>query len=199
MKKLLIPFLLFSFSTAFAQDSATYFEFIKYPEVTKIFYVQKTYGNKKIKEEGWVVRYKNANESKIFRVKGAPPEQEFEFKIGNWKGYYKNGVASYTDTAFIASDSTGNIISYFDQKGRIIEKYYNYSLKEVDYINTSVPPLKAPYNNTLNSKDSGNISIHIIYYANGKIKSICKFCNTKPCGADKHFDENGKLEKEANH
>jgi hypothetical protein len=197
--KLFILIIIMKGFAIFAQDSTVYYRYIKFPEVTKIFYVQKKYGNNAIKEEGWVVRYKDAAKSNIFKVKDAPPEQEFEFKLGVWKGYFKNGMISYIDTAYIDSNSTGNIISYFNKKGVLTEKYYNYTVKEVDYKNTSVPIFQAPYNNTMSSKDVGNISICIVYYVSGGIKSMCKFCDTKPCGIDQYFDEKGMLVKEVKH
>ncbi len=108
-------------------------------------------------------------------------------------------MISYTDTAYIDSSSTSNVVSYFNKKGILTEKYYNYSKKEVEYKNTAVPLFQAPYNNTMNSKDVGNVTIQVFYYENGKIKSKCSFCDTKPCGTDQFFDEKGALIKQVKH
>lgn len=178
-------------------DSSIYQRYVKDPDVTKIKYTQEFYSNKKVKEEGWVVSYKNAATSKIFIVTNADPNVEYHIKVGIWYGYYKGGQRQYIDSSYNTDSVAGNIRTEYDKEGRMTEKHYNSNQKEIDDKHTKV--LFGPLHDKSSDKSVGDRTTSFYYYKNGQVSSIRNYCNNKPCGTDKYFDENGKLTKEVKH
>lgn len=178
-------------------DSAVFYNYIKYSGITKVRYVTKKYSKKKIKEEGWIVYYKNAANSKIFKIKDAPPDQEYQFKVGIWKGYYKKGNIQYIDSAIVNDSLSGNILTVFDPSGKLLKKQYNTNAKEINDKYTRVF-LGPGYNNT-SPKAIKDKTINVLYYPNGNVKSVVNYCEGKPCDTDKYYTESGMLKKEVKH
>jgi hypothetical protein len=198
MRTKLFILTLFALTNAFGQvDSSTYYEFIKYPDVDSIMFVNETYSDKKPKEQGWIVVYRNGANSKIFKVNNSTADQSFVLKVGIWKGFYKSGQLSYTDTIFINEYAAGNVRTSYDKKGRMTLKNYNVNQKEIDKKHTKVF-FKQPYEKS-SDMSLGDRSTVINYYTNGQIASIWYYCGPKACGTDLYFDKKGKLKKEVKH
>jgi antitoxin component YwqK of YwqJK toxin-antitoxin module len=193
---LIFLFLFFSKIAAGQADSAVYFHYKQDTDVVRVNYIVKYHANNQPKEEGWVVTYVNAANSKIYKVEGAPADREYEIKVGTWKGYYKNGALQYTDSAYIATDSAGNTYSEFNKEGVLLAKYIYSNMKTIPDKNTATL-FKPGYENTASSP--GEKRTEIYYYSSGKIKEIRHYCQNKSCGTDQYFDEQGKLTKEITH